>query len=163
MQVVPCRNCSLAIPRPALFCAGCTAAGFWACWLPFPPTTNNLFSHGIVKGRVRRFPTARYKRWREEAVIRIRSAWRHREPYPVPVVIKLELVPPDHRPRDASNYVKPVEDALVEARVLADDSQNHVKAVVPYWGEPRPTSGVIVTIRPARLPKPAQGELFATV
>jgi Holliday junction resolvase RusA-like endonuclease len=79
------------------------------------------------------------------------------------VVLKLELVPPDRRPRDASNYVKPVEDALVEAHVLIDDSQNYVKAVVPYWGEPQRTSGVVVTIRPAREPQkpaPAQGELF---
>jgi Holliday junction resolvase RusA-like endonuclease len=135
----------------------------WTCWLPFPPTVNNLFAHGLVKGRIRRFPSRQYKAWRLEAVTRIRAAWRTRPPWPVPVVIKLELVPADRRPRDASNYVKPVEDALVEARVLVDDSQAYVKAVMPYWAEPQKTSGVIVTIRPARIevPKQAQLEMFA--
>jgi hypothetical protein len=67
----------------------------------------------------------------------------------VPVVVKLELVPPDNRGRDADNYAKPVLDALVEARVLIDDSNRHVKAVVPYWENAAEQAGVIVTIRPA--------------
>jgi crossover junction endodeoxyribonuclease RusA len=121
----------------------------WRCWLPFPPSTNNLFSHAPVRGKVRRFPTRRYRAWREEAIIRIRAAWRTRPPYPVPVVVKLELVPPDNRDRDADNYAKPVLDSLVEARVLVDDSNRWVKAVIPYWENAAQTSGVIVTIRPA--------------
>jgi len=158
-----CTFCSLAIQRSALLCAACSE--LWTCWLPFPPTTNNLFSHGVVKGRVRRFPTRKYKSWRLEAVTRIRAVWRTRPSWPVPVVVKLELVPPDSRGRDADNYCKPVLDALVEARVLADDSNRHVKAVMPYWAEAQKTSGVIVTIRPARIerPLPVQMEMFEVV
>jgi crossover junction endodeoxyribonuclease RusA len=121
----------------------------WRCWLPFPPSLNNIFTQGVVRGKVRRFPSKRYKAWREEAVIRLRANWRTRPPFPVPVVVKLELVPRDARPRDADNFAKPVLDALVEARVLVDDSNRHVKAVIPYWENSGTTSGVIVTIRPA--------------
>lgn len=121
----------------------------WTCWLPFPPSLNNIFTQGIVRGKVRRFPSKRYKAWREEAVIRIRASWRTRARWPVPVVVKLELVPPDSRGRDADNFCKPVLDALVESRVLLDDSNKYVKAVIPHWADPQKTSGVIVTIRPA--------------
>ena len=122
--------------------------------LPFPPSVNGLFAHGNVGGKVRRFPTKAYKAWRREAIIRIRS---HRLPqFKEPVVIKLALTPRDARRRDASNYVKAVEDALVEAGLLADDDQRYVKSTIPYWCEPsRQLEGVVVTIRVAKL------ELFA--
>lgn len=128
----------------------------WRCWLPFPPSTNNLFTQGVVKGKVRRFPSRQYKAWREEAVIRIRAAWRSKPPYAVPVVVKIELTPRDSRARDADNYAKPILDALVASRVLADDSNRWVKAVVPYWENPAATFGAIVMIRPAKdVRKPA--------
>jgi Holliday junction resolvase RusA-like endonuclease len=123
-------------------------------WLPFPPSVNNLFAHAPVKGRVRRFPTSKYKRWQRDAEVLILAARLPR--YTEPVVIKLALVPPDGRARDASNYCKAVEDSLVKARVLIDDNQNFVKAVIPYWENPSSTPGVRVTIRPAKdVGKPA--------
>lgn len=127
----------------------------YSFYLPFPPSTNHLYSQGIVRGRIRRFPSRQYKAWRREAIIRIRS---QRIPqFREPVVIKLALTPRDGRRRDASNYVKPVEDALVEAGLLVDDSQRYVKSVIPYWCDPDPDhEGVVVTIRVAKL-----GGLFA--
>lgn len=119
-------------------------------WLPFPPSVNNLYAHGVVKGRVRRFPRAKYRAWMDEAIIRLRSYWGRREPFDQPVVIKLELTPRDTRGRDADNYNKPVIDALVKARVLVDDSQRYVKAVIAYWQNPSPQPGVVVTIRLAQ-------------
>jgi Holliday junction resolvase RusA-like endonuclease len=177
-EVGPCAFCNLAVERPALLCSTCSAP--WQCWLPWAPGTNNLFINiseerrAIIRAGMRRKgkkgepPTramsSRYRKWRDEAVIRIRSNWRSRPPWPVPVVIKLELIPPDRRPRDADGHNKAVIDALVEARVLVDDNNRHVKAVLPFWAEAQKNAGVIVTIRPARIeaPKRAQGELFAT-
>jgi len=122
-------------------------------WLPFPPSTNGLFAHGMVKGKVRRFPTKAYKQWRSAAVLIIRS--QRLPQFTEPVVIKLALTPRDGRRRDASNYVKAVEDALVEARLLIDDDQRYVKSVIPYWCEPnRAHEGVTVTIRPAENVRP---------
>ena len=121
----------------------------WRCWLPFPPSVNNLFTQGIVRGKVRRFPAKRYKAWRRQAVTCLRAAWRSKPPYAEQVVVRLQLVPPDKRARDADNYAKPVLDALVEARVLVDDSNKHVTAVSPCWELPAKQSGVIVHIQAA--------------
>lgn len=90
-------------------------------FLPWPPSTNNLFTQGYVKGRMRRFPTRQYKKWRFDAVVIIRS---HRPPRLIGnVKCTVELRPPNNVRRDADNYNKAILDALVEARVLHDDSQ----------------------------------------
>lgn len=123
-------------------------ASITSFWLPFPPSLNNAFAHGIVRGRVRRFPTKIYKQWRRDAVIIIRS--QRLKQFAEPVVIKLELTPGDRRARDADNYCKPVLDALVEAGLLIDDSNRYVRAVIPYWMNPHAKSGVTVSIRHAK-------------
>jgi Holliday junction resolvase RusA-like endonuclease len=121
-------------------------------WLPFPPSANNLFSQGVVKGKVRRFPHPRYKRWQATALVLLAAARHIPHPIRQPVVIDLALTPRDNRRRDASNYVKAVEDALVKARILADDGQRHVKSITPRWEQPSRECGVTVTIRAAELP-----------
>jgi len=124
-------------------------------WLPFPPSTNGLFAHGLVRGKVRRFPTKQYKAWRKQAGIIIRS--QRLKQLREPVVIKLALTPRDSRRRDADNYAKPCLDALVEAGLLIDDSNQYVRAVIPHWCEPDARhAGVQVSIRIAKL-----GGLFA--
>lgn len=121
----------------------------WQVWLPFPVSTNNLFGQAMVKGRMRRFPTKAYRIWRKEAELRILAARLPR--FTVPVVVKLELTPRDQRPRDADNFSKAILDALVRMRVLVDDSNRYVKAVIPYWtdGVFFNRAGVVVTIREA--------------
>jgi Holliday junction resolvase RusA-like endonuclease len=132
-------------------------------WLPFPPSVNGLFrelspqrraqiaASMARKGKKGRAPTRclskHYRKWRDEAHIRLLAAKIPR--FDVPVVIKLELTPRDCRPRDADNYGKAVLDALVNARILVDDNNRYVKAVVPYWENPSHNSGVVVIIRPA--------------
>jgi Holliday junction resolvase RusA-like endonuclease len=115
-------------------------------------SSNNLFAHRIVpgKGYAMRYPTPAYRRWRREAEVRIIAARipMMREP----VVVKLELTPPNNRRRDADNFSKGVIDALVAARVLPDDNSDWVKAVVPYWLDAhKPTAGVRVMLRVAEL------------
>lgn len=128
-------------------------------WLPFPPSVNNLFPQAVVKGRVRRFPSKQYRLWRKEAVIRLCAARVKR--IEVPVVVSLELTPRDGRARDADNYCKPVLDALVEARILHDDSNRWVKAVVPFWAEASlKNAGVIARIREAHVTNPSLPGLF---
>jgi Holliday junction resolvase RusA-like endonuclease len=126
--------------------------GEWCVWLPFPLSSNNLFAHRIVPGRgyALRYPMPAYRRWRREAEVRICAA---RIPLMrEPVVVKLELTPPNNRTRDADNFSKGVIDALVAARVLPDDNSRWVKAVIPWWREPdKAHAGVVVTIRVAEL------------
>ncbi len=83
--------------------------------LPFPPSVNNLFS-----GRTKRFPSKRYKAWREEA------GWALAAQRPLPsfnesVAITLSIGRPDRRRRDLDNLLKAPIDILVEFGVLADD------------------------------------------
>jgi crossover junction endodeoxyribonuclease RusA len=119
-------------------------------WLPFPPSVNNLFSQGIVKRKIRRFPSKQYKAWRKQAELLISTS--KLKAYTVPVVIRLALTPKDSRPRDADNYNKPIIDALVNMRVLQGDDSQHVKAVTAFWNNPDTKAhGVMVHIRPARM------------
>lgn len=90
--------------------------------LPFPPSLNNLFAHGRVGNRIRRFPTRTYKAWRQEAVLRI-NVTRPKVRFNGPVGCTIDLVPPNNRRRDADNFSKGILDALTEAGVLHDDSQ----------------------------------------
>lgn len=114
--------------------------------LPFPPSVNNLFSQGLVKGKVRRFPSRKYKQWRKEANILLRLA-KLPEFGMNRVDIRIALTPKDSRPRDVDNFNKAVLDALVEARVIADD--RYIARVDAYWDRSRVDVGAVVTIAPA--------------
>lgn len=128
-------------------------------WLPgYPVTTNHLFASAVVSGKIRRFPTKAYKTWRQEAVYRLRSAAKTRGKFPSgEVELRLTLTPPDRRKRDASNAIKPLEDALVEAGVLGDDSQ--IKRLVVEMGRSAPASGILIRI--TEYAEAERGELAA--
>ena len=130
-----------------------TETGTFRCWLPFPPTANNIFAHGVVKGRVRRFPTKTYKAWQNYAGLLVNTARAQqlRGYFQVPVVVTIALKPPNRTRRDADNYVKPVLDLLVKGRVLVDDSNSYVLATTAYWDPENRRPGATVFIRPARV------------
>lgn len=109
--------------------------------LPFPPSVNSLFA-----GKRRRYVSPRYKRWRTAA------GWELISQKPAKCVgrvhIDIALTINDRRHRDASNYVKALEDLLVAHGVLTDDSSRYVKAVTARWtdaGQPQ----AVVTLIPA--------------
>jgi crossover junction endodeoxyribonuclease RusA len=119
-------------------------------WLPFPPSVNNLFSQGVVKRKIRRFPSKQYKAWRKQAGLLIMAA--RLKPYTQPVEIGLVLTPKDSRPRDADNYSKAVIDALVKMGVLLGDDSRHVTSVRVSWQNPdTKRQGVVAFIRPAKM------------
>ncbi len=96
--------------------------------LPFPPTTNNLFANA-AQGRGR-FPTKSYKAWRERAAVAIRR--QAAVPIPGAVMLNIQLGRPDRRRRDLSNYIKALEDALVQHGLIEDDSM--VQCLSMSWG-----------------------------
>jgi len=96
--------------------------------LPFPPTTNNLFANA-ARGRGR-FPTRQYKAWRERAAVAIRR--QAPEPIKGAVELNIQLGRPDRRRRDLSNYIKALEDALVQHGLIEDDSM--VQTLSVAWG-----------------------------
>ena len=92
----------------------------YACiMLPLPPSVNNLFS-----GRTKRFPSKRYKAWREEAGWAL-AAQRPLPSFTEPVEVTLSIGRPDRRKRDLDNLFKAPIDLLVEFGVLADDHLIH--------------------------------------
>lgn len=97
--------------------------------LPFPPTTNNLFAN-LRGGRGGRYPTKAYKAWRERAAVAIRR--QAPEPIKGAVTLDIQLGRPDRRRRDLSNYIKALEDALVQHGLIEDDSM--VQALLVEWG-----------------------------
>lgn len=116
-------------------------------WLPFPPSVNNLFSQAQMKGKsgrmvTRRFPSKAYKSWRREALVLIKAA--RLAAYDGPVAVKIALTPPSAARRDADNYLKGPLDALVEMRVLADDSQ--VQKLLAAWDHAAERPGVVIEI-----------------
>ncbi len=96
--------------------------------LPFPPTTNNLYANS--SGGRGRFPTKSYKAWRERAAVAI----RRQAPVPIKgaVTLNIQLGRPDRRTRDLSNYIKALEDALVQHGLIEDDSK--VQYLTVSWG-----------------------------
>ncbi len=87
--------------------------------LPFPVSTNNLFT-----GRARRFPSRRYRTWREEAGWAL-AAQRPLPSFSDPVEVTLSIGKPDRRKRDLDNLFKAPLDLLVEFGVLGDDQLIH--------------------------------------
>jgi crossover junction endodeoxyribonuclease RusA len=109
--------------------------------LPFPPTVNNLF----VNGPTGRFVSPAYRAWKIEAGT-IAKGQAQGKRIPGPYALELQLSRPDKRRRDASNYIKPVEDLLVWLQITDDDSEcQFVSAEWVGKGE-----GVRVAVRPCK-------------
>ena len=89
-----------------------------ALTVPFPPSVNNLFMNAKNHGRIL---STSYKAWRDAA-----HAHLVRQPFQCvrgQFVMTIRLQRPDKRRRDCSNYIKALEDFLVERHVLPDDSE----------------------------------------
>lgn len=110
--------------------------------LPFPPSSNNLFA-----GRVRRYATGTYRRWRAAAGWELVA--QRIKPMAGPVSIEVELSPPDKRPRDCDNHLKAIVDLIVQQGLLPDDNGKHVRGVSAHWAQQPGSPGATVRIRPA--------------
>lgn len=95
--------------------------------LPFPPTVNTLTT--VIRGR--KVNSAGAKSYKKECALAMQG--RH-EPIIGRVSLLIELYPPDKRNRDASNYIKAVEDCMTEAGIWIDDSQ--VKQLLVLMNQP---------------------------
>jgi len=95
--------------------------------LPFPPTVNHLTT--VARGR--KVNSVKARAYKQECALVMRG---RREAIVGRVELIIELYPPDKRSRDASNYIKAVEDCMTEAGVWVDDSQ--VKRLVVLMFDP---------------------------
>lgn len=118
-----------AIPSPRTL----VAARSWVLELPFTtPLSLNHRMNWQQKARIT-------KPWRDAAHVLARAA---RIPACQRVRIELFYTPRDDRPRDPLNLVaslKPVEDGIVDAGVIPDDSARHHESVMPVITPKGPT------------------------
>lgn len=92
--------------------------------LPVPPSANMLYPQG--KGR-RRFKSAAYKTWQQEAALALKHQIR---PLEGSLYARYEFHFPDRRIRDLPNFEKALSDFLVFRGVLIDDSQiDHMELI----------------------------------
>ena len=130
--------------------------------LPFPPSVNHYWRHVVLplgkgeKGfRVQTLISADGRKYKETVIAHAahqKAACGIRGP----VHMHVTLHPPDRRRRDVDNYAKALLDGIVEAKVIADDSQ--VMDLRLAWGNVVPGGKAVVTIM--ELPATAQGSLL---
>lgn len=109
--------------------------------LPFPVSTNALFSNG----RAGRFKSQRYEDWLHEA----RYALMVQRPKIVKGPVKLEWLVQDgkdNRKRDISNLLKASEDLLVAHGIIEADDNTIVRGIKADWS--RDVEGIQISIVP---------------
>lgn len=107
--------------------------------LPFPPTTNHLYSNIPGRGRV---VSAKYKAWKDAAD---GALWtQSRKPIVGPVSITITLQ--DKGRFDVDNRTKAAIDFLVRHGIIPDDDRTVVRRVVAQVGD---VQGCEIEIEPA--------------
>ncbi len=85
---------------------------------PWPPSINSLYFQGKSHGQ--KFLSKKGKEYKQKLVELYAND--DMEPITEPVMITIDLFPPDRRTRDIDNYIKPLLDGLKFLEVLQDDS-----------------------------------------
>jgi len=94
--------------------------------VPFPPSVNGLFA-----GKQRRYIAPRYRKWRKEAGMELMA--QRARPVHGKVTVSVVLKAPDRRERDADNYLKAIQDLLVENGIIAGDGRSIVRKSSAEW------------------------------
>lgn len=96
--------------------------------LNYPPQSNHLMT--VARGR--KIMAPKYRLWRDLTASVILGQMKGEEPITGPYTMHVVLDRPDRRRRDLSNVgAKAIEDALVAAGVIADDSL--AQKIVMEW------------------------------
>ena len=109
--------------------------------LPLPPSVNALYGGG---SKQRRFKTVAYKKWikscPELPVLNINE----------PIEIFYGIYYPDKRNRDLSNYIKAVDDYLVNSQVITDDCHTIITSFhVKFMGYDKKNPRIEIAIKKA--------------
>jgi Holliday junction resolvase RusA-like endonuclease len=112
-----------------------------ALFLPFPPTTNNLF---VNSGRKRRTSEG-YKKWKTDAYEALAKQLQHRRTHVGMVSLQLSLKAPNNARRDLDNTIKAVCDFLVTHGIIIADDSRIVRRITAEWKDDLPI-GCYVTV-----------------
>lgn len=105
--------------------------------LPWPPSLNNYYRHVGPRVLISRAG----RRYRMMCVSRLSDAGK----LDGDIALKLECYPPDRRRRDLDNLLKCLQDSIVSAGVMEDDSQ--IKRLEMEMLEPIPEGLVHVQLK----------------
>lgn len=96
----------------------------WRYIFPWPPSNNRYYRH-LTKGRLagRTLISKNGREYREMVYARVAEQGRPVQPLSGRLRLEVHAYPPDARKRDLSNLTKCLEDSLVRAGVMVDDSQ----------------------------------------
>ena len=94
-------------------------------WLPFPPSTNNLF----LNARKGRILSPEYRAWRKEAGWALQT----QKPPALTTRVILTIDLDDTKQGDCANREKAVTDLLVAHKVIPGDQKKWVKRVSIGW------------------------------
>lgn len=105
--------------------------------IPKPLSVNQIFKNIPGKGRAK---TTEYKNWRANLWAEVAGQFRGGKypkfPPEVKVRIDLFLGEDDFAvTADCDNFIKGVLDAMVELKIIHDDSQRYVRSVSVEWAE----------------------------
>ena len=101
--------------------------------LPWPPSANRR----LVPARGRWVTAPAYRAWQERAAEALLHWPTYKGNLWIPsdrLAVFIEACPPDNRRRDLDGLIKAPLDALVRARIVADDSTRHITHVACYLG-----------------------------
>lgn len=85
----------------------------------YPPSINNYY----VKTQRGVFISSKGKQFREQLIKDAHEQLGGMIPIPDRVRLEVIMWPPDARKRDQDNILKPIQDAMIHANLLVDDSQ----------------------------------------
>ena len=112
-------------------------------YLPWPPTVNDYYGEKMVKRRRIRYIKAKGKRFRQEVEQAVAEQSANLN-LGEPLLVEVELYPPDNRRRDLDNYQKSLLDAITQAGVWEDDSL--IDQLFIYRGNKVEQGAVVVRI-----------------
>jgi len=113
--------------------------------LPFPVSVNAMYR--AVKGRS--ILSEDYRAWKREAG-ELLNVQRHK-PITGPVLVNIDLVPPDKRRHDCDNLCKGLVDLLVAHGVIEADDNRILRGLSVYWrDEGIPCRVTVTPLAPVR-------------
>jgi crossover junction endodeoxyribonuclease RusA len=125
--------------------------------LPFPPTANHYNRQRVVqvngKPKVFFFPTAKAKAFYSAVKFEVDEKLSGVE-ITDRVILGIDLHAPSNHRRDLSNYAKCVEDSLVRAGLIGDDSQVDKLTIRRCPNDPGKVGWVDVTIEVCDVAQP---------
>ncbi|HET8721020.1 MAG TPA: hypothetical protein VFM24_03260 [Nitrospira sp.] len=113
-------------------------------WLPNPPSLNSMFRNSMAGDRRGgRIKTEEYERWCRQAQQELMAQKAMK--YEAPVIISMFFGERSVL-ADISNFIKPIEDALVTYGIIHDDNSKYVKGFDKIAWVPR-YHGCVIHLR----------------